>query len=376
MSSNKPTIKDIASAAGVSAQTVSRVLNHKPDVAPETRQHVQQLITDLDFSPSEAARSLVRQRSKRNSFIPGKVWNDEDGNPIQAHGGCILHENGIYYWFGENKDTPTKKNRLIGFNVDAVGVSCYTSTDLYNWKNLGLVLPAVKDNPAHELHINKIIERPKVIYNALTQKYVMFLHLDTEDYQFARVGLAVCDQPAGQYEFLGSFSPNQAESRDLTVFKEDDGKAYLLHSSEWNATLYVAELSADYRKTTGVFTRNFVKASREAPAVFKRQGKYYCLSSGCTGWDPNTAEYAVAENILGPWKVIGNPCLGPNSNQTFFSQSAFVFPVSGYNDAYIAMFDQWKKEDIGSSRYLWLPIRFEGEQMVIEWLDEWDLSVF
>ena len=288
----------------------------------------------------------------------------------------MLFENGVYYWFGENKDTPTKKNNLIGFNVDAVGVSCYTSKDLYNWKKQGLVLPAAKADPAHALHTSKIVERPKVVYNALTQKYVMFLHLDTEDYQFARVGVAVCDQPAGDYQFLGSFSPNQAESRDMTVFKDQDGKAYLFHSSEWNATLYVAELSADYCQTTGVFTRNFVKASREAPAVFKRQGKFYCLSSGCTGWDPNAAEYAVAENIYGPWKVVGNPCIGPNSDKTFFSQSAFIFPVSDYNDAYIAMFDQWKKEDIGSSRYVWLPIRFEGERMVIEWLDEWDLSIF
>jgi hypothetical protein len=373
MNSNRPTIKDVASAAGVSSQTVSRVLNHKPDVAPETRQHVQQLITDLDFSPSEAARSLVRQRSKRNSFLPGKIWNDEEGNPIQAHGGCILHENGIYYWFGENKDAPTKKNSLVGFNIDAVGISCYTSTDLYNWKNLGLVLPAVQTDPRHELHTSKIVERPKVIYNALTQKYVMFLHLDTEDYQFARVGVAVCDQPAGAYEFIGSFAPNQAESRDLTVFKDDE-KAYLFHSSEWNKTLYAAELSPDYLQTTGVFTRNFVNASREAPAVFKRQGKYYCLSSGCTGWDPNAAEYALAEHVLGPWTGMGNPCVGPQAEKTFFAQSTFVFPVAGHPDAYIAMFDQWKKEDLGASRYVWLPVRFDGERMSIAWLDEWDLS--
>ena len=372
----RTTIKDIALAAGVSPQTVSRVLNNRSDVAIETRQRVKKLIADLEFSPSEAARNLVRQRSKRKSFLPGKIWNDDEGHPIQAHGGCILHENGIYYWFGENKDTPTKTNSLIGFNVDAVGVSCYTSTDLYNWKNLGLVLPAVKDDPAHELHTSKIIERPKVVYNALTQKYLMFLHLDTEDYQYARVGLAVCDQPAGVYKFIGSFSPNQADSRDLTVFKDEDGKAYLFHSAEWNKTLYAGELSADYRQTTGVFTRNLINTSREAPVVFKRQGKYYCLSSGCTGWDPNAAEYALAESVLGPWKVIGNPCLGPNANKTFFSQSAFIFPVSGYEDAYIAMFDQWKKEDIGSSRYVWLPICFEGEQMLIKWLDEWDLSIF
>jgi beta-galactosidase len=376
MIQKRPTIKDIACAAGVSTQTVSRVLNHRQDVADETRERILKIITDLDYSPSELARDLVRQRSLRKSFMPGKFWSDTDGQPIQAHGGCVFYEKGVYYWFGENKDTPTKPNDLIGFNVDAVGISCYASTDLYNWENRGLVLPAVHDNPAHELHTSKIIERPKVVYNALTRKYVMFLHLDTDDYQYARVGVAISDEPAGHYRFLGSMAPNQSESRDMTVFKDDDDKAYIFHSSEWNKTLYAGELSADYQNTIGNFTRNFVDASREAPAVFKRQGKYYCLTSGCTGWEPNEAQYAVAENVLGPWKVVGNPCLGPNADKTFFAQSAFVFPVAGEAEAYIAMFDRWNKEDIGASRYVWLPIRFDGDQMIIEWLDEWDLSIF
>ncbi len=76
------------------------------------------------------------------------------------------------------------------------------------------------------------------------------------------------------------------------------------------------------------------------------------------------------------WEVIGNPCVGPNAEKTFFAQSAFVFPVAGKNDAYIAMFDMWNKTDIGSSRYVWLPIRFEGDRMTIKWMDEWGLSIF
>jgi beta-galactosidase len=376
MMQKKPTIKDIAQAAGVSTQTVSRVLNHRQDVAEATRMRILKIIADFNYVPSPLARDLVRQRSLRKSFLPGKFWSDTDGQSIQAHGGCVLYDNGVYYWFGENKHTPTKTNSLIGFNVDAVGVSCYTSTDLYNWENKGLVLPAVHDDPMHELHTSKIIERPKVIYNSLTQKYVMFLHLDTQNYQYARTGIAISDEPAGRYHFLGSILPNEADSRDMTVFKDDDGKAYIFHSSEWNATLYAGELSPNYRKTTGVFTRNFENCYREAPAVFKRRGKYYCLTSGCTGWDSNEAQYGIAENVLGPWEVIGNPCIGPNADKTFFAQSAFVFPVVGKAEAYIAMFDRWNKEDIGASRYVWLPIRFDGERMIIEWLDEWDLSVF
>jgi LacI family transcriptional regulator len=64
MSSNKrATIKNVAKAAGVSTQTVSRVINDRPDVSPETRERIQQIIEDMDYQPSALARSLIQQRS-------------------------------------------------------------------------------------------------------------------------------------------------------------------------------------------------------------------------------------------------------------------------------------------------------------------------
>lgn len=59
----KATIKDVAAAAGVSHQTVSRVINNRPDVAEETRRRVWQVIEELNYQPSAIARSLIRQRS-------------------------------------------------------------------------------------------------------------------------------------------------------------------------------------------------------------------------------------------------------------------------------------------------------------------------
>jgi DNA-binding LacI/PurR family transcriptional regulator len=64
MNTNKrATIKQVAKAAGVSTQTVSRVINDRPDVAPETRERIQQVIEELDYQPSALARSLIQQRS-------------------------------------------------------------------------------------------------------------------------------------------------------------------------------------------------------------------------------------------------------------------------------------------------------------------------
>jgi LacI family transcriptional regulator len=59
----RATIKQVAAEAGVSSQTVSRVINNRPDVLPETRERVQQVITRLGYHPNAIARSLIRRRS-------------------------------------------------------------------------------------------------------------------------------------------------------------------------------------------------------------------------------------------------------------------------------------------------------------------------
>jgi LacI family transcriptional regulator len=58
------TIKQVAEEAGVSTQTVSRVINDRPDVAPETRQRVQEVINRLGYQPSSVARSLIQGRTR------------------------------------------------------------------------------------------------------------------------------------------------------------------------------------------------------------------------------------------------------------------------------------------------------------------------
>ena len=81
--------------------------------------------------------------------------------------------------------------------------------------------------------------------------------------------------------------------------------------------------------------------------------------------------YAVADSVLGPWTLKSNPCRGKDAEKTFYGQSTHVLPVAGKEDTYIAMFDRWMKKDLINSRYIWLPIRFETEELVIEWKDSW-----
>ena len=304
------------------------------------------------------------------SFKPGEVWPDDKGVHINAHGGGILRVGDTYYWFGEHKTEGSAGN------LAQVGVHCYSSKDLYNWKDEGIALSVVPDDTTSHIVKGCVLERPKVIYNKKTGKFVMWAHVESADYSKACAGVAVSDFPNGPFTYLGSFRPNNAMSRDQTVFVDDDGRAYQFYSSENNETMYISLLTDDYLKPSGRFTRNFVKESREAPAVFKYNGKYYMLSSGCTGWDPNVAEIAVADSIMGTWKTIGNPCTGPDADKTFYAQSTYVQPVIGKKDAYIAMFDRWKKKDLEDSRYVWLPVLVKDGKITIPWHEKWTLSIF
>jgi hypothetical protein len=320
------------------------------------------------------------EESTAKMIVSGEKWLDTDGNMINAHGGGILYHDGTYYWYGEYKGDSTYWNPKVPswecYRTEAGGVSCYSSKNLVDWKFEGVVLPSDTLDEKSDLHYSNVLERPKVIYNDMTKKFVMWLHIDSHDYAKAAAGVAVSDTPNGRFEYLGSMRPNDAMSRDMTLFKDDDGKAYHVYSSEENKTLYISLLTDDYLKPSGKFTRNFIDQSREATAVFKRNGKYYILSSGCTGWDPNHTEYAVADSVMGQWKVMGDPCSGKDANITFYGQSTNVLKVAGKEDTYIAMFDKWNKTDLIDSRYIWLPITFNGDSIDIAWQDQWDIQQF
>ncbi len=165
-------------------------------------------------------------------------------------------------------------------------------------------------------------------------------------------------------------------SRDMTVFVDDDGTAYHIHSSEENQTLHISELTEDYLN----FTENWVRVKpggqNEAPTIFKHKDYYYMITSGLTGWDPNKARSFRAKSVMGPWESLGNPAKGNEADVTFRSQSTFVLPVQGIENAFIFMADRWKPENHIDGRYIWLPIEFENDKPIIKWRDHWDLSVF
>ncbi len=397
-----------------------------------------------------------------DSFAPNGQWLDDRGSMIQAHGGGVLWDAKTqkYYWYGEHKGEDNIKNG----GVIAIGVSCYSSTDLYNWKNEGVALPVFNhpaflaggevtaDTPMYlpessaeyqaakeagkavspydtlekyntasyieelnalyggktaeekkalyqKLNWDSVLERPKVLYNSKNDNYVMWFHKDGEgvgNYSLAQTGIAVSDSPTGPFQLVDAINPLGKESRDMTLFQDDDGKAYLLYSSEDNWTLYIAELNEDYTGLTGAYSRNYVDKdgskgvyAREAPAIFKHDGSYYVISSGCTGWDPNVMGYSVTDDIRtgmsqgggnGPFQMDGlkNPCIGTDANISFHGQSTFVLPVQGKEGCFIYMGDRWNKNNLKDSRYQWLPIQIDSEEkaLTLAWNDSWKVDDF
>ena len=348
---------------------------------------------------------------------------DTNGVPIQAHGGQIQKLGDKYYWIGEDKTYNYKP---------CPGIHMYTSQDLYNWKDEGLVLKTMKTesdlNDAYFAALygdlsgdqkkaiyedlwqgsgsdGCVIERPKMLHNPKTDKYVIWFHADGttpssrggSDYGKAKAGVAISDNVLGPYKLLGTYllvNDNKYDHawdnvgghvRDMNLFQDDDGTGYVIYSSDGNENTYIAKLNDEY---TGISRSNgnnpvegvdyivtFVKRSREAPAMFKAKGRYYMINSGCTGWAPNAAAYGVADKVLGEWKLLDNPCVEQGSGTTYDTQSTCVYQVG--DGAYIYMGDRWFSNNLKDSRYVWLPIEFNDQGgIILKRYSNWDLSVF
>ncbi|MER8011286.1 RICIN domain-containing protein [Streptomyces sp. NPDC094149] len=289
----------------------------------------------------------------------GTQFTDTSGNPVHAHGGGVIKVGSYYYWFGEDRNSDNTFRY-----VDA-----YRSTDLKNWEFRNHVLT---QSSASEL-ATAYIERPKVIYNASTGKFVMWMHKENGvDYSQARAAVAVSDTVDGDYTYQGSFQPlGQYMSRDITTFVDTDGTAYMVSAANENYDLHIYRLTADYTAIAGLVANPWPGGHREAPALFKRGGVYFMLTSGATGWSANQQQYATATSLSGPWTSWTNV----GDSTAYNSQTAYVLTVTGTSGtSYLYMGDRWGNSfggTVNDSRYVWLPLTFPGStSMSMSWYPE------
>lgn len=301
----------------------------------------------------------------------GAPWLDQDGEPLHAHGGGILYDNGFYYLFGENRTGRRK-------------VSCYRSRTLSDWEWRGDVLTLDSDveplycrssldlNP-YSTDIGANIERPKVLFNAKTGQYVMWMHWENgNDYRDARCAVATCDTVDGDYTYRGSFNPIGHMSRDCTLFQDDDGTAYFLSAARENADLLVYRLSDDYLVIDELVKTLWPGQYREAPAVMKRDGVYFMTTSACTGWHPNPGAYAYADSLTGRW----SPLLPLGDATTYDTQPTFIVPIRGTETtSYLYLGDRWDPTDYQQSGYALLLLEFPDDRtMEMRWADTLEID--
>ena len=297
--------------------------------------------------------TLAQPATSHTSFKPGGPWLDTDGKHIDCHGGNIIYVDSLktYYWYGEPR-----------------GASCYSSKDLYNWKNEGVVIRKGDI---------EVFERPKVIYDEKYKRYVMWFHYDGKQYSVAELGVAVSSTPTGPFVVKDHYRPNGHESRDIGMYLDPETKkAYIGYAADHvNRTIRMVELSDDYLSLT---TNDVdIDAHCEGPGILKRNGTFYLLTSGCTGWTPNPATYYTATDILGPYTKHGSPFVGDAGNNSFNSQPCYIFKIPGYKDAYLYMGDRWNGGGRPESQYVFLPITITPDgNMELHWYREWDLSMF
>ncbi|MBT2517448.1 Ig-like domain-containing protein [Streptomyces sp. ISL-90] len=398
-------------------------------------------------------------------------------------------ENGraVYYWYGEDRSN--------GY-YNSPGVSVYKSYDTLNWSNEGVALRSVTskselqseyfdalydtvddagnpntatiDKLFYYLNVSQfeadgttpriqaIFERPKALYNASTRKWVMWWHADGStspggsNYARSLAAVATSDSPTGPFKLEGAYrlyneptyrtACNQngavpGGARDMTVFQDTDGNAYVSYSSEENRSLYIAKLNAEYtnvEKTTTtdptgiqfsaagqypyIFADGTAAAPQnhvdytivkrcgllEAPAIFVHDGRYFLVASGATGWRPNPQTYYTADTILGGWIRGVQPddpyegvaydtipeggdgllSVGDSRKTTFGSQSTNVFALDAAKGHYVYMGDRWNS-GAADSTYVWLPItigengKLEMRNPAVEnakWATGWDES--
>lgn len=354
------------------------------------------------------------------SIRPGQVWLDTEGKRIQAHGGSVLHHDGAFYWYGENKERTTP-----GSGIWHWGVRCYRSTDLYNWDDLGTIIPPVEDDPSSPLHPAQNADRPHIVRRADGRWVCWIKVMSKEGPQESTV--LVADDLLGPWRIVRTgLRPLGMSAGDFDlVVDPHDGKGYS-YFERVHSELICADLNGDLTDVTGYYSTHFPlgrpPAVREAPAHFTRNRLHYLITSGTTAYLPNPSQVAVAKTYHGPWTVLGDPHPDDPSRTSYCSQVSSVFKHPHKQDLYIAVADRWlpglmdspdyptgrlsadieaafasyqpgmepvlppsftpevrqvvREENTSVADYVWLPIRFEGEMAYLDWHDEWQVEEY
>ena len=196
--------------------------------------------------------------------------------------------------------------------AEQVHLDAFSSPDLVTWTKHPRILDTTRVKWAH-----RALWAPAIV--AKGGKYYLFFgandyHPEKPNEPAGGIGVAVADSPAGPFkDYLGKplvgTIENGAQPIDQFVFKDVDGKYYLLYGGWQHCN--IARLKDDFTgflpMADGTVFKSITPENYvEGPLMFRRQGKYYFMWSegGWTGPDYSVA-YAVGDSPFGPFQRVG-----------------------------------------------------------------------
>jgi beta-galactosidase len=339
----------------------------------------------LCFTSSlHAQKSQDLLKFKNGDFNEFVEWKDTDGKIINAHDGGVIFANGKYYWYGLALRALGQDKGENNGAATTIGINLYSSIDLHAWKYEGVILSTSKDETS-ELRSPMRLERPKIIYNKKTNKFVMWFHYvgypgnHLQGVGFADAGVAVADKITGPFKYIGHHRPidDNGAVKDCTLFMDNDSSAYFVYDrklADSSRCLYIVKLTDDFLSSSKEWVKIEVAKRREAPVIIKQNGTYYLFTSDVSGWKANEAKTFKTNNLMGPWTAIGNPCLGAQKENTFNTQCSNAFYFVDKNKTPIIMLERHNTANFLNCSYVWLPIEFDQNgDPYFKYTKEWAL---
>ena len=152
------------------------------------------LLPDAVHPNKEGAAIIAEELYKTISggwtkVVNGRMWIDENGKSVQAHGAGFVLVGDTWYMIGED--------RANSWQPD---VNMYSSKDLQHWTFEGKIIENRKTHP--DLGTRRFIERPKILWNRKTGKFVVWCHYEGRIYGASEAAVFVSDKVTGPYEFV------------------------------------------------------------------------------------------------------------------------------------------------------------------------------
>ena len=313
----------------------------------------------------------------------GIAFKDTDGNSVNTHGGGIIQVCDTFYMHGLYFPPGKTPN-------DFNGVSMYSSKDLANWKNEGIVFP---QQPSGELGPNRNCDRPHIIKCPKTGEFILTARASDLTFQADKeVVYATSLTVNGQYSYKGilkNASGQRASHSAMSAYADDTG-AYFITESGWVYPL--ADDCHSWVSGKQYSAVNGTSGGGEAPTVFRVGSTYYWIASYKTGWRCNNNFYSTAPAMTGPWTYQGflAPVTDTSNDislqRTWLSQTTWVQPVVGSKGTvYVYWGDHWDNcgatsgagADNSLTTFVFQPLVFSdpSKELLPTYLATWSLDV-